>query len=411
MTINKAAEIVAEGLAELDLKGNRVLLIIPDTTRTAPVGMLVKTIHSTLKGIDAKLDIMVALGTHPPLSPKAMLQHLEMTEDEYRMNYSDMRLFNHSWDNPSSLMSIGKLTSEFIEKATNGILKEDVDITINRMIKDYDHLLILGPVFPHEVAGFSGGSKYLFPGISGPEIIDFFHWLGALITNLKTNGQADNPVRHVLDKAAKLVSVPVSAISLVVHNGELAGIYIGSTKESWQKAVELSAKLHIVLKPRPFKKVIACVPVMYDDLWTGGKGMYKCEPVVGDGGELILYAPHITSLSHTHGHLLEKIGYHVRDYYLADMNSFKDIPRAAMAISTYLRGDGTFENGIEKPRIQVTLATGITPQMCNKVGLGYLDPDSLDISQFREREDESTLLVERAGETLFLLESNQEAVT
>lgn len=410
MTINKTAGIVADGLAKLDLRGKRVLLIIPDTTRTAPVGMLVKIIHRILKGIDAKLDILVALGTHRPLSAKAMLGHLEMTEDEYRMNYSDMRLFNHSWDDPSSLMSIGKLTSEFIEKATNGFLKEDVDITINRMIKDYDHLLILGPVFPHEVAGFSGGSKYLFPGISGPEIIDFFHWLGALITNLKTNGQADNPVRRVLDEAARLVTVPVSAISLVVHNGELAGIYVGPTKESWQKAVALSAKLHIVRKPMPFKKVLACVPRMYDDLWTGGKGMYKCEPVVADGGEIILYAPHITSLSYTHGHLLEKVGYHVRDYYLADMNSFKDIPRATMAISTYLRGDGVFENGIEKPRIQVTLATGITPQMCDKVGLRYLDPDSIDISQFKEREDEGTLLVERAGEILFLLENNKETV-
>jgi len=278
------------------------------------------------------------------------------------------------------------------------------------MIKDYDHLLIIGPVFPHEVAGFSGGSKYLFPGISGPEIIDFFHWLGALITNLKTNGQAGNPVRRVLDEAAKLVPVPVSAISLVVHEKKLAGVYVGPTKESWQKAVELSTKLHIVRKPRPFKKVLACVPRMYDDLWTGGKGMYKCEPVVADGGELILYAPHITSLSYTHGHLLEELGYHIRDYYLADMNRFKDIPRATMAISTYLRGDGLFENGIEKPRIPVTLATGISADICSKVGLGYLDPGSLNISQFRGREDEGILLVERAGETLFLLKNNKESV-
>ena len=407
--VDNPAAIIEAGLAAQQLGKKRVLLIIPDTTRTAPVGQLVQVIHGVLKKVGAHVDVLVALGTHQPLSAEAMLKHLELTRERYEADYGDMQLLNHTWDDPASLMRIGTLRAEFIEEVSGGLLKEDVAITINRVIEDYDHLLILGPVFPHEVAGFSGGSKYLFPGVSGPEIINFFHWLGALITSLKTIGRADNPVRRVLDEAAKLVPVPVSAISVVVHEKKLAGVFVGAVESSWHEAVALSSQLHIVRKPKPFQKVLACIPEMYDDFWTGGKGMYKCEAVVADGGEIILYAPHITSLSYTHGHWLERIGYHVRDYYLRDMARFADVPRAVMAISTYVRGDGVMEDGIEKPRIRVTLASGVGEDVCRKVGLGYVDPGGIDMAAFENREEEGVLVVEKAGETLFLLDKGEEA--
>jgi nickel-dependent lactate racemase len=399
--------IIASGLAKLDLEGKRLLVIIPDTTRTAPVGLIIKIVHKNLKSRVIKMDLLVALGTHQPLSRSAMLRHLDMSEEEYIRDYADMECFNHCWDDPSSLIEIGVLPAKFIHELTGGLMEEEVRLTVNRLIFDYDRLLIVGPVFPHEIAGFSGGSKYFFPGISGSEMIDFTHWLAAIITNMKIIGRADNPVRQVLNAGAEFMPVPVSAISLVTHQGKLAGVYMGSLKESWQQAVSLSGRLHIVRKPHPFNRVLACAPTMYDDLWTGAKCMYKCEPVVADGGELIIYAPHISSFSYTHGHIMEKIGYHVRDYYLQNMDRFTDIPRAVMAVSTYLKGMGRFENSIEQPRIQVTLATAIRPEACRKVGLGYVDPESIDFSQFQEREDEGILFVERAGETLFLLENSE----
>ena len=283
-------------------------------------------------------------------------------------------------------------------------MEEEVRLTVNRLIFGYDHLLIVGPVFPHEIAGFSGGAKYLFPGISGPEMIDFTHWLGAVITNMKIIGRADNPVRRILDAGAEFMPVPVTAISLVTHQGKLAGVYVGPLRDSWKQAVALAQSLHIIRKPHPFKRVLACSPTMYRDLWTGAKCMYKSEPVIADGGELIIYAPHITSFSQVHGHIMEKIGYHVRDYYLRDMERFAGVPRAVMAVSTYLKGAGTFERNVEKPRIQVTLATAISAETCRKADLGYADPKDIDFSEFQDREEEGILFVERAGETLFLLE-------
>jgi len=363
---------------------------------------MVKAVYRVLHDLGAGLDVMVALGTHPPLSREAMLEHLDLSEEAYAASYADMGLFNHRWDDEESLAEIGEIPADLISQLTGGLMAETVKIRVNRMALTYDHILILGPVFPHEVAGFSGGNKYIFPGIAGPEIIDFFHWLGAVITNLKMIGVRDNPVRRVIDEAAALMPVPVSNISLVIHEGDLVGLYVGSPVESWREAAAESARLHIVYKPRTFKRVLACAPLMYEDLWTGGKCMYKLEPVIADGGELIIYAPHISSLSLTHGRMIEKIGYHVRDYYLKQWERFSDIPRAVMAVSTYIRGSGVYENGVEKPRIGVSLATGISPEVCEKVGLGYVDPAGIDFSEWRNREEEGILLVEKAGEILYL---------
>jgi hypothetical protein len=144
---------------------------------------------------------------------------------------------------------------------------------------------------------------------------------------------------------------------------------------------------------------------MYEDLWTGGKCMYKLEPVVADGGELIIYAPHINEVSVTHGDIIEKIGYHTRDYFVKQMEKFNDIPRGVMAHSTHVKGLGSFENGIEKPRIDVVLATGIPEETCRKINLGYRDPNSINMDEWKDREDEGILYVPKAGELLYRLKN------
>ena len=132
---------------------------------------------------------------------------------------------------------------------------------------------------------------------------------------------------------------------------------------------------------RPFKRVLSVMPTMYDDIWTAAKGMYKMEPAIADGGEVIIYAPHITEVSYTHGHLLDQVGYHVRDYFLKQWDAFKHVPGGVLAHSTHLRGIGTYENGVEKPRIKVTLATGIPEERCRRINLGYMDPASVDVGR------------------------------
>lgn len=395
--------IAENALAPLSLDGKRVLLIVPDATRTAPVDLMFRVLHERLGGVTRAFDVMIALGTHPPMSDDAINQRLGITAAERATRYANVRMLNHAWDDPDALALLGTIPASDISELSGGLFAMDVPVTINRAIFDYDRLIIVGPVFPHEVVGFSGGNKYLFPGISGAEILNFFHWLGAVIANPKIIGNKYTPVRAVVDRAAAMVPTPRTAFCMVVENKQLAGLFAGTPEEAWDQASDLSDRLHITYKPHPFHTVLSCAPPMYDDLWVGGKCMYKLEPVVADGGELIIYAPHITEISVTHGERIERIGYHVRDYFLAQWDRFQDEPWGILAHSTHVRGIGTYENGVEKPRVRVTLATGIPEAVCRAINLGYRDPTSIVPSDYADREDEGVLLVPSAGEMLYRL--------
>jgi nickel-dependent lactate racemase len=396
-------QVMAEALAQTHLDGQRVLAIIPDSTRTAPIPLFFRLLHEMLRGQAAALDFLVALGTHPPMREEALNRLVGVTEEERATIYSDVHIINHRWEAPNNLITLGIITAAESERLSNGRLSLDIPVRINRLVQEYDHLLICGPVFPHEVAGFSGGDKYLFPGISGPEIIDFTHWLGALITSREVIGIRNTPARDVIARAASLVQTPTSYVCMVVRDMQLAGLYVGEGEEAWSAAVALSERLHVVYLDRPVQRVLSILPDMYDDMWTGAKGMYKLEPVVADGGEIIIYAPKITELSYTHGRLIDQVGYHVRGYFVKQWEQFKHYPWGILAHSTHLRGTGTYENGIENPRIAVTLATGIPRERCEKVNLGYLNPAEIDISQRQDREHEGILVVPRAGEILYRL--------
>ena len=401
LTEAEVHNLIAEALAQVDLAGKRVLVIIPDHTRTAPIPLFFRLFHQFLGGKVAALDYLVALGTHQPMSEEALNRLVGVTAEERARQYADVHIYNHEWADPATFTTIGVITEHETRALSNGMLSLDVPVRVNKMILDYDQLIICGPTFPHEVVGFSGGNKYFFPGIGGPEVINFTHWLGAVITSMEIIGTRHTPVRQVIDRAASFIDVPKLCFSLVVRDEELAGLFIGTPEEAYEHAADLSAKLHIIYVDKPFKRVLSVMPGMYDDLWTAAKGMYKLEPAIADGGEVIIYAPHITEVSYTHGRIIDQIGYHVRDYFLKQWERFKDYPWGVLAHSTHLRGIGTFENGVERPRIQVTLATGIPEERCWRINLGYLDPATIDIAEWEGREDEGILVVHKAGEMLY----------
>ena len=403
ITAEQAARLIAQACPAADYRGKKVLLIVPDATRTAPVGPVFQAIHEQLGGVTAALDVMIALGTHQPMSESAICERLEITAEERSTKYRSVEFFNHEWDNPGALKNIGTIPSREIEELSGGLFAMDVPVNINARLFHYDQIMIVGPVFPHEVVGFSGGNKYLFPGVSGPEVLNFFHWLGAVVTNPMIIGNKWTPVRKVVDRAAAMVAVPKLCFALVVEKADFAGLFIGTPEDAWNRASELSRKLHIAYKDKPFHTVLSCAPKMYDELWVGGKCMYKLEPVVADGGELIIYAPHIHEISFTHGALIRQIGYHCRDYFLKQWDRFKDIAWGTLAHSTHVRGIGTYENGVEKCRVKVTLATGIPKEICEEINLGYRDPASIRPEDYANREEEGVLLVPKAGEMLFHL--------
>ncbi len=399
-------EVIARVCPTDAYRGQRVLLIVPDATRTAPVGLVFKALHAALGEATARLDVIIALGTHQPMSEASICQRLDISLEERRTRYRQVEFINHEWNNPAALQEIGVLSSHEIAQLTGGRFALDVPVEINRRIFDYDQLILIGPVFPHEVVGFSGGNKYLFPGVAGPRILNFFHWLGAVVTNPGIIGHKCTPVRRVVDRAGALVQVPKLCFCLVVApDRSLAGFFAGTPESAWDAASELSRQLHITEKDHPFHTILSCCPPMYDELWTGGKAMYKLEPVLADGGQLIIYAPHITEVCVSHGQTILEVGYHCRDYFLKQWDRFKHYPWGVLAHSTHVRGIGTFENGVERCRAHVTLATGIPEQVCRQINLGYRDPRSICLDDFAGREDQGVLLVPKAGEMLYRLKN------
>jgi nickel-dependent lactate racemase len=400
LTESAVRAVCADEIGRWNVRGKRVLALLPDSTRTAPMALMFRLLHEELTAQGASLDVMIALGTHPPMSDEAIDRHLGLTKADRAGKYAQTNFMNHAWEDPRALVSVGVLSEDEVGSLSEGRLRERVDVTLNERALQYDLLLIVGPTFPHEVIGFSGGNKYIFPGISGRAIIDAFHWLGALITSPNLMGIKSTPVRAIVDRAASLVPVERKCVSLVVDGTELVGLYVGSPEQAWSAAADLSAQIHIRYVDRPYRSVLSCAPAMYDELWVGGKCAYKLEPVVADGGELIVYAPHIARISTTHGKAIHEIGYHVRDYIVAHLARFSRIPRGVLAHSAHVKGAGTYEGGVERPRIRVTLATGIPESECRALNLDYLDFRSIDVDQWRKGDPEM-LYVPRAGETLF----------
>jgi lactate racemase len=391
---------------EHQFTNQRVLVLIPDHTRSLPLPFLFRALVEILRDT-RQLDFMVALGTHPALSDDSLNQLVGITARERNTQYATIGLINHAWDDPAALVSLGAIEDDQIRQIAgehwHSSLPSRVDIRLNRAVLDYDHLLILGPTFPHEVVGFSGGAKYLFPGISGPDMINATHWLGALAGVVGTIGIKDTPVRAMIHAAAEKLPTPLTLIALTVEGHDLSGLFIGNHLSAWSAAADFSAQRHIRWCEKPYKRVLSCAPKMYDELWTGAKAMYKLEPAVAVGGEVVIYAPHLDVVSHVHGKYIYEVGYHILDYFLADWERFKHIPLGVLAHSTHLRGSGVIDNGIEKPNVKVTLASKISPEDCARLNLGYLDPASINLDDWKDREGEGILYVPKAGEILYRL--------
>lgn len=406
-TLNKgdARKLIQEAFKDTEFNNKRILVIIPDGTRTAPIALMFKLLYEQLGEQVNRLDYLIALGTHRAMSEAAIEKLVGASKLEREASYPKSDVFNHAWDDPEQLTVVGTISSEDMTKLTDGFVTVETPINLNKMIYDYDELIICGPVFPHEVAGFSGGAKYLFPGIAGHEIIDSTHWLGALSTSYDTIGVKDTAVRRVLHEGAKFVTnkMPVTCLKLVMKGKDFHGLFIGEMTESWNAAADLSAQLNIIYKDKPMTSVLSMPSEMYEDLWTAAKAMYKTEPVIADGGEVIIYAPHLKEVSLVHGEDIKAVGYHVRDYFVKQWDKFKDIHWTTLAHSTHVKGKGEFENGVEIPRITVTLATQIPEDVCKLINLGYRDYKSINPEDWRERENEGLLLVERAGEMLYRL--------
>ncbi|MCU1268752.1 MAG: uncharacterized protein JWN74_46 [Acidobacteriaceae bacterium] len=406
---DEVCQFVSEAASRLSVQGKRVLVIIPDGTRTMPMPLMFEILQAEIGAHAAACDYLVALGTHP-LMNEAQLSLL-LGHPVASGMCEKAHIFNHRWDVPSTFAEIGIIPAADVSRISGGVLSESIRIQINRLLLDYDQVLICGPVFPHEVVGFSGGNKYLFPGVSTGEMIHQTHWLGALLGSYNIIGTGTTPVRALIDLAASKVPVPVACFALVLKGTNIAGIYFGPARDAWKAAAEHSSETHIHWVERPFRRVLAVIPEMYTDLWTGAKGMYKSDPAIADSGEVILYAPHITDASYSHGDFIDKVGYHCAEYFLKQPKRFADIPRGVLAHSIHLYGQGTYDaaSGVERPRIKVTLATAIPEKRCRDLNLGYRDYKAIHLDDWKNHESEGIKLIPHAGEILYRLKNSSQA--
>ncbi|HEY4315755.1 MAG TPA: lactate racemase domain-containing protein [Actinomycetes bacterium] len=395
---------VLDSLAGADVDGRSVCLLVPDGTRSCPLPLLLEAVHEALHGRASRVTALVALGTHAAMDEAALARHLGHPPGALAERYPGMSVRNHEWWDPATFVSVGTIPAHRLAELSSGLLAQDVDVLLNRAVVEHDVTLIVGPVFPHEVVGFSGGNKYLVPGVAAQGVIDVSHWLGALITSAQIIGTTGTtPVRALVDEAAALVPGQRLALCVVVEPGTpaLHAMAFGVPEEAWAAAAAVSAEVHIRYLDRSVRRVLSLVPEKYPDLWTGAKGFYKVEPVVADGGQVILYAPHIGEVAAMHPRLLD-IGYHCRDYFLGQWDRFRDVPWGDLAHSTHLRGAGTCSaHDGERCRVTVTLATGIAPDVVRSIGLDHLDPGAVDLEAWRA--DPDTLIVEQAGEVLHRL--------
>jgi nickel-dependent lactate racemase len=382
--------------------GERVLAIIPDKTRDDNTHELfpIASDFLTKRGV-ASFDALVAQGTHPPMSAAQKLSKIGNTD--FRGS-----LFDHRWDDPDELITLGELSGEMVRELTGGLIDQAVPVSINKLLAPgiYDTILVFGATVPHEVAGFAGGAKYFFPGVAGPELTHTTHWLGALAGIENIIGQVETPTRRLIEAAADLIPARIISLNTVVSriDGDLViyALFTGDIKEAFRRAAAVSRQVHIRYTGRKYKRVIALLDPHYDELWVGGKASYKLGAIIEEGGELIIYAPHLTKLSETHGELIEKYGYAPLES-VRDMLGVSQELRENLCIAAHLAhvayAGRLDQHGQVVPRYQIKMATGLDEATCRRVNLGYLDYRTLDYEAMRE--DPDTLVVADAGRDLY----------
>lgn len=413
--------IVGETLEDFS-QVKKVLLIHPDYTRVDFTDKLVPMIYRELKKKKMiQIDGLNAGGTHRKMTEQEIKVKLGLNKEK---DIVFDHLYNHQFDQPEQLITVGEITSAFVSEQTKNELNQPIPVVVNRLIvEDYDLIITLTGTSPHESAGYAGGLKVFFPGISGPTVIDLLHWSAVLVGIPNIIGSIDNPARKVINEGSscifKTIKAPVISFNMLFDEGENnliipKGLYSGLGFDGFIKAYEAAAsassKIHIVYIEEPLKQAVQVMDLCYDEVWTAGKGSYKLQfpNVMAKGGEIIIYAPHIQCF-HSQKEMdktMRSLGYHGKDYVIDYLKKYPDISRNVAAHVINVRGNAEYnqKNGEEIFDFQVILATGIPEDVCHKVGLGYRDPASIHRENFKSS---NQLWIEHGGKYLYKLSKDK----
>jgi nickel-dependent lactate racemase len=410
-------DMVRETLKDFSRVRN-VLLIHPDYTRTDFTDRLVPIIYRELKKKQmSQIDGLNAGGTHRKMTEQEIKAKLGL-DKESKIVFDN--LFNHQFDQPDQLVTVGQISADFVSEQTKNELNQAIPVVVNKLITEhYDLIITLTGTSPHEAAGYAGGLKIFFPGISGPTVIDLLHWSAVLVGIPNIIGSIDNSARKVINKGSsyifEAIKSPVVSFNMLFEEGQdniiiPKGLYTGVNFDGFIKAYEAAAKasskIHIIYIDEPLEQAVQVMDVCYDEVWTAGKGSYKLQypGVMAKEGEIIIYAPHIKCF-HSQKEMdrtMRNLGYHGKDYVVEYLNKYPETSRNVAAHVINVRGAAEYnlKTRDETFDFQVTLATGIPEEVCLKVGLGYRDPASIHREDFQSS---NRLWIEHGGKYLYKL--------
>ncbi len=389
---------------------SRVLAIIPDKTRDDNTHLLFPMAAGVLAGKGTGiLDVLVAQGTHSPMSDAE--KFAKIGGDKNSIPNLGV-IHDHRWDDNAELVTIGELPADEVESLTGGLFREPIPLQLNRLAAEglYDAILVFGATVPHEVAGFAGGAKYFFPGISGPALTHKTHWLAALATIENIIGRIETPTRKMIEAAADRIATPIVNFTSVVTRTRddrlrTHALFAGDFRLSLRRAAEVSRQVHIKYTGRKYRRVIALLDEHYEDLWLGGKASYRLGGVIEEGGELLIYAPRLRCISETHGRDIERFGGYAPLEVVKDLVARSGELQANLCVAAHLAhvsyAGRNAPDGSVGTRYRITLASQADRDSCERVNLEFMDPAAFRLADYEG--DPDTLIVERAGRDLYLV--------
>lgn len=347
-------------------KQNKVLAVPPDHTRSASrAGEL--TCHAWKYYGDFLKQILLAVGTHHA-----------MTQEELTTMFGKVpqSLFQaHKWR--EDVETLGTIPKEFICEQSEGKVEYDWPAQANRLVSrgNFDLILSIGQVVPHEVVGMANHNKNILIGTGGPESINRSHYLGAVYGMERIMGRADTPVRRVLNRAAEefLTGLPIVYVLTVVGKNQAGetvtrGLFIGDDLECFYRASELSLKVNFDLLQKPIRKAVVYLdPQEFHSTWLGNKAVYRTRMAMADGGELIILAPGVREFGEDSqiDKLIRKYGYRGTEAILDMVKKNEDLAGNLSAAAHLIHGSS-------EGRFKITWCPGkLSSAEVEGVGFGF----------------------------------------
>ncbi len=408
--------VIESALAEAP-EAKKILVLTTDYSRADFTHLVFSALHQQLGGRSGVcIDVLNTAGTHRKMTGSEFKRKLGGSKLKYPLLG---KCYQHYFSSPKHLEKIGTLSSGYMSEKTAGYIARELSVVVNkRILLGYDLVVCISGTIPHEGTGFSGGTKILFPGIAGEEVIGGFHWAAVLIGIPNLIGTRRNAARDIVDSAASLVfgKVPqtkILSLNMVYAEGEnheilAKGLFWGYGAKGFDDAHEfaasLSSQLHIVQLAEGLQEVVQHIPPMYDEWWTAMKGSYKLQKkgVLSPGARVILYAPHIHQFhsNPTMDKAIREIGYHGRDFVIEFLTRHPDFNLNVASHVINARGIGNLQGGREEFPFELIISSQIPPDECRKVGLGYIDPAQIRRDDFNGN---GKLWIEQGGQALYSL--------